>query len=85
MAEEGSKRVHGAGIKAIREALGLGQAAVAAEAGISVPYLSQIENGVRPSVGEDVFTGLFRALRVRDKRALIATPCVACTAKQEVA
>lgn len=85
MAEEGSKRVHGAGIKAIREALGLGQAAVAAEAGISVPYLSQIENNVRLSVGEDTFAGLTRALRVRDKRALMATPCTNCVAKQEVA
>lgn len=85
MAEEGSKRVHGAGIKAIREALGLGQADVAGEAGISVPYLSQIEGGKRKSVGEDVFTGLVKALRVRDKRALMATPCNSCVAYGEVA
>lgn len=75
MAEEGSKRVHGTAIRAIREAMNLSQTTVAGEAGISGPYLSQIENCTRLSVGEDPFAGLLRALRVRDKRAIMATPC----------
>lgn len=85
MAEEGSKQVHGPAIRAIREALNLAQNDVAAEAGISAPYLSQIEKGIRESVSEDTFRGLVKALRVRDKRALIATTCVKCSDTKAVA
>lgn len=85
MAEEGSKKVHGWGIRAIREALGASQADVAAEAGISGPFLSQIESGARDSVSDGTFGGLARALRVRDKRALMATPCRDCGSAERAA
>lgn len=85
MGEAGSKKVHGWAIKAIREALSASQADVAAEAGISAPFLSQIENGVRPAVSDGTFAGLVRALRIRDKRAILATPCRDCADAEQVA
>lgn len=41
------RRTNGASISTIRKALGMRQGALAASAGISSAYLSQIEHGVR--------------------------------------
>lgn len=41
-----NRRVNGATIAALREALGISQAALAGRALISAPYLCQIENGL---------------------------------------
>lgn len=41
------RKANGAAIAALREALGMQQGALAANAGIKGPFLSQIENGLR--------------------------------------
>jgi DNA-binding XRE family transcriptional regulator len=50
-------------VRAWREARGLTQGQLAEAAGISIPYLSQIEAGKRKG-SADVLTALARALRV---------------------
>ena len=42
-----NRKANGAAISTIRKALGMRQGALAASAGISTQYLSQIEHGVR--------------------------------------
>lgn len=51
-------------IKAWRKALGLSQAALASRAGISIPYLSQLEHNVRVG-SKDVLKRLAQALEVK--------------------
>ena len=58
-----NRRANGAAIFAIRQALGIRQGAMAAQAGISGPYLSQIENGVREP-GMEVLRALATGLGV---------------------
>jgi DNA-binding XRE family transcriptional regulator len=50
-------------VRAWREARGLTRAQLAEAAGISIPYLSQIESGKRKG-GAEVLVALARALRV---------------------
>jgi len=42
-----NRRINGASVSTIRKALGMRQGALAASAGISGAYLSQIEHGIR--------------------------------------
>jgi transcriptional regulator with XRE-family HTH domain len=42
-----NRRVNGAALATIRKALGMQQVALAADAGITAQFLSQIEHGVR--------------------------------------
>ncbi len=47
-----NRRLNGATVRVLREALGIGQAALAARCDIKPPYLSQIENGIhQPGAG----------------------------------
>ena len=42
-----TRQANGASIGTIRRALGIKQRALAAQVGVTAPYMSQIENGVR--------------------------------------
>lgn len=73
--------VHGPATRAIREALGIAQADLASEAGISRPYMNQIESGARTSVSPQVFDAISSSLRLKDKRAIMPAPYCRCTAE----
>ena len=64
--------VKGAAIRIRRKELGLSQAQCAAAAGISRPYLSQLETGVRQHATPPTYTALRTALQLacHDRRLL---------------
>lgn len=73
--------IHGPAIRAIREALGISQSDLAAEANISAPYMNQIESGARKSVSPLVFSDIAAGLRLTDKRAIMPSPYCRCAAE----
>lgn len=66
--------VNGAAIRFVRRGLGITPARLAAEADISVGYVRQIELGHTRGVGRDVYDAICKALRVDDRRVLMAHP-----------
>lgn len=72
---DGSVRVNGAAVREIRKRTGLSGVGLAAGVGVSAQYLRRIENGVIEYVGPTLFGRLNHALRIQDRRALMADPC----------
>lgn len=66
--------VNGPAIREIRTRLYLRQADLAREVGISGAYLSQLEHGHRTRVAGETFEALCSALRLTDRRAILAAP-----------
>jgi transcriptional regulator with XRE-family HTH domain len=66
--------VNSAALRHIRRITGVQQGVLAAEVGVSAGYLANLESGARQSVRPEVFAALCVALRVDDRRALMATP-----------
>lgn len=68
-------QVLGAAIRTRRKHLGLSIAECAGAAGISRPYLNQLELGQRDRMGPGTYKGLRRALNLpaTDTRLLVAT------------
>lgn len=69
-------QIDGHAVAAARHVLGLSQVAVAASAGVTQAYLSQIESGKRTRVGDAILTRLAAALDV-DPDALRTQPTAA--------
>lgn len=68
-------QVAGAAIRTRRKQLGLSRDDCAAAAGISGPYLSQLENGARREMRPPTYTRLRTALQIQpDDRQLLAPP-----------
>lgn len=66
--------INGPAVRQIRKLLGIGLRDLAEQCCISRPYLCLIETGSRPNVSPQVFDALCSALRVTDRRALMAAP-----------
>lgn len=68
--------INGPAVRQIRILLGIDLKDLAVQCGISRPYLCLIETGRRPTVSPPVFDALCSALKVQDRRALMADPHV---------
>lgn len=66
--------INGPAVRQIRKLLGIEIRDLAEQCGIGRPYLCLIETGGRPNVSPQVFAALCSALRVTDRRALMAAP-----------
>lgn len=66
--------LNGAALKAIRTAARVSRQALAAEIQVSVSYLCHLENGTKGKVSMDVLRAIEDALRIKDRRALVAVP-----------
>lgn len=67
-------RINPAALRHIRRMTGLGVAKLAAETQVTPSYVSNLEAGRRESVSPAVFARLCSALRISDRRALMASP-----------
>jgi transcriptional regulator with XRE-family HTH domain len=69
-----SVAVHGPALRHIRQLTGLTTAQLADEADITRDYLRKIELGFNRSVAPSVYARLIFALRIDDRRVLLADP-----------
>lgn len=65
---------NGATVRYVRRQLGITVARLAAEVGVSTTYIRRIELGHTQSVSPVVFAALCLALRLEDRRVLLASP-----------
>jgi transcriptional regulator with XRE-family HTH domain len=54
-----------------RQIMGLNQARLAEEAGLSFSYIGHLERGIRPNIGPEAFVRLCDALGIEDREELI--------------
>lgn len=69
-----SVSIHGPALRHIRQLTGLTTHQLAEEAGITPDYLRKIELGYNRTVAPNVFVALNVALRIDDRRVLLADP-----------
>jgi len=69
-----SVAIHGPALRHIRQLTGLTTLQLAEEVGITPDYLRKIELGYNRTVAPNVFVGLNVALRIDDRRVLLADP-----------
>lgn len=64
--------INGAALRELRVRTGVSVKALAAEVGVSRPYITKIETGHSNRVSPTVFSAILRALNIQDRRALEA-------------
>lgn len=70
--------MNGPALRHIRTLTGLNARQLAVEVGVTPDYIRKIENGISKQVGPALFVRLMTALRIDDRRVLLADPWGGC-------
>lgn len=73
-ASSSTTNINGYAVRVIRKGMGLTPQALAETIGKNRTYIVKIETGAVSRVGDDTFNALVDALKVEDRRALMAWP-----------
>lgn len=73
-ASSSTTNINGYAVRVIRKGLGITPQALADEIGKTRTYIVKIETGAVHRVSDDAFNALVDALKVEDRRALMAWP-----------